>query len=123
AWSIPTGAVASRRFDEWALRFPSVFGGVVMVMAIAIRGRRIIGERGAVLAAASLLVSAQYVRQSQYGRVDMMMAAFVTVAVLFLGKALLDGSSPALLGAAAASGLAVLAKGPVGLALPMLVTA
>jgi 4-amino-4-deoxy-L-arabinose transferase-like glycosyltransferase len=113
----------SRRFDEWALRFPSAVCGVLMVMTIAVRGRRILGDRAALLAAATLLVSSQYVRQSQHGRVDMAMAAFVTLAILLLGEALLDGSSAALLGAAAASGLAVLAKGPVGLALPVLVGA
>src|SRR5262249_21741689 len=121
--SMPTGADVSRRFDEWPLRFPSVVCGVLMVMTVAVGGRRILGDRAALIAAASLLATAQYVRQSQYGRVDMTMAAFVTLAILLLGEALLDGSSPALLGAAAASALAVLAKGPVGLALPVVVGA
>ena len=121
--SIPTGSEASRRFDEWALRFPSVACGILMTMSIAVRGRRILGDRAALLGAASLLMSVQYIRQSQYGRVDMTMAAFVTLSVLLLGEALLGGSPRALLGAAAASGLAVLGKGPVGLALPVLVGA
>ena len=119
--AIPTGSETSRRFDEWALRFPSVVCGVLMVMSIAVRGRRLLGDRTALLAAASLLMSVQYIRQSQYGRVDMTMAAFVTLSLLLLGEALLEGSPRALLGAAAASGLAVLGKGPVGLALPVLV--
>jgi 4-amino-4-deoxy-L-arabinose transferase-like glycosyltransferase len=119
--SIPTRKAVSLGFDEWALRFPSAICGILMVMAIAVRGRRIVGERAALLAALTLVVTAQYVRQSQYGRVDMTMAAFVTLAILLLGEALLDGSATALVGAAAASGLATLAKGPVGLALPVVV--
>ena len=118
--AIPTGSEASRRFDEWVLRFPSVVCGVLMVMSIVVRGRRILGDRAALLAGMSLLMSVQYIQQSQYGRVDMTMAAFVTLSLLLLGEALLDGSGRALLGAAVASGLAVLGKGPIGLALPVL---
>jgi 4-amino-4-deoxy-L-arabinose transferase-like glycosyltransferase len=121
--AVPTGAETSRAFDEWALRFPSVACGVLMVAGIALRGRRLIGDRTALLAATSLVLSAQYVRQSQYGRVDMTMAAFVTWSVLLLGEALLDASPRALLGAAATSRMAVLGKGPIGLVLPALVGA
>jgi len=117
--SIPTGAETSRRFDEWVLRFPSVVCGVVLVMSIAVRGCRILGARAAQLAAASLLLSEQYIRQARFGRVDMTMATFVTLSLLLLAEALLDGSPRALLGAAAASGLAVLGKGPLGLVLPV----
>src|SRR5438046_1213231 len=51
--SIPTRTAVSRGFDEWTLRFPSAICGVLMVMAIAVPGRRIVGERAALLAAAT----------------------------------------------------------------------
>jgi 4-amino-4-deoxy-L-arabinose transferase-like glycosyltransferase len=121
--SVPSGREVSRRFDAWSLRCPSVLCGVWMVMSVAILGRRLLGDRAALIAAASLVMSLQYVQQSQYGRVDMPMAAFVTVSILLLGEALLDGSKRALLAAAVASGLGVLGKGPIGLALPVLVGA
>jgi 4-amino-4-deoxy-L-arabinose transferase-like glycosyltransferase len=121
--AIPTGSETSRRFDEWALRFPSAACAVLMAVGVAVLGRKILGDRAALLAAATLLASAQFVGQSQYGRVDMTMAAFVTLSLLFLGEALLEGSSRALLGSAVASGLAVLGKGPMGLVLPVIVAA
>ena len=121
--SIPTGSEVSRRFDEWSLRFPSAVCGVLMLLGVALRGRRIIGDRAGLLAAASLVMSQQYIEQSQYGRVDMTMAAFVTLSMLLLGEALLDRSNRALLAASGMSGLAVLAKGPIGAVLPALVGA
>ena len=118
--SIPTGAQASCDFDAWALRFPSLACGALMVLGVAVLGRRILGDRAALLAAASLATSWQFIGQAEYGRVDMTMATFVTLSMLWLGAALLDGSRRALLAAATASALAVLGKGPIGLALPSL---
>ncbi len=108
----------SREFDEWLLRSPSAICGVIMVFSIIVLGRRLIGRRAAFLAAACLLTSWLYIYQSRYGRVDMTLACFVTLAMLFVWRAMMDPAKWYLKAAAAMSGLAVLTKGPLGLVLP-----
>jgi len=105
------------RFDEWSLRFPSALAGCLAVLALATLGRRLVGDRGAVLAAAALLASWQFIHQARFGRVDMALATCLTIALLLLGRAVLDGSSAAMLIGAAWLGLAVLAKGPLAIVL------
>ena len=118
AGALPDGEHLSRSFDEWSHRFPSALCGVLTVMSIALLGRRLVGDRAGWLAAATLLLSWQFVHQSRYGRVDMVLTCFVTLAMLLAAGALLGNSRKALLAAAVASGLAVLAKGPLGIVLP-----
>lgn len=115
----PTAAAeVSAAFDEWTLRFPSALGGCVMVLAVAVLGAPLVGERAALLAATALLTSWQFSFQARYGRVDMVFATCLTVGMLLAGRAVLEGSRRALVGAGVACGLAVLAKGPLGIVLP-----
>src|SRR5262249_29605175 len=92
-------------------------------MALAVLGARLIGDRAALLAGAALLFSWEFVQQARYGRVDMVLTCWVTIAVLLAGHALVNGSRGALVLAGAAAGVAVLAKGPLGLLLPALACA
>ena len=108
----------SREFDEWLLRSPSAICGVIMVFSIILLGRPLISKRAAFLAAGCLLTSWQFIHQSRYGRVDMPLACFVTLTMLFVGRAMMVPAKWHLKAAAAMSGLAVLAKGPLGLVLP-----
>lgn len=116
---LPAGPALAARYDEWSLRFPSGLIAVVTVAAIALIGRHLVGDRAALLAGATLLASWQFVHQARFGRVDMALCGCVTLAMLWAGRALLDGAAHSLLFAAAAAGLAVLAKGPLGVALPL----
>jgi 4-amino-4-deoxy-L-arabinose transferase-like glycosyltransferase len=117
---LPSDRELSRRFDAWSLRAPSALAGVVTVMSVALLGGPLVGERGAFIAAATLLSSWQFVHQSTYGRVDMVLTCCLTLTMLLAGRALLAGEPRALLGAAGAAGLAVLTKGPLGIVLPLL---
>jgi 4-amino-4-deoxy-L-arabinose transferase-like glycosyltransferase len=113
------GPELSRQFDEWALRFPSALFASVLVISVAVLGAALVGNRGALCAAAVLLTSAQFGYQARFGRVDMTFACFASLAALLAGRALLDPHEVRrvpLVGAAA--GLAVLAKGPLGAVLP-----
>jgi len=112
------GSELSRRFDEWTLRSPSAIAGVLMTLAVAVLGARLIGERAALLGAATLPATWQFVQQATYGRVDMVFATCAACAILLAGVALTSGARAALVGTAAFAGLAVLAKGPLGLVLP-----
>ncbi len=113
-----SGPALGEAFDVWDLRFASALAGLACALALASLGRGLVGARAALLATLALVTSAQFEHQSHFGRVDMCLAACVTLALLLLGGALLGGSRRALLGAAVASGLAVLSKGPLGLVLP-----
>jgi 4-amino-4-deoxy-L-arabinose transferase-like glycosyltransferase len=116
---VAVGPALAARYDEWSLRFPSALAGVLTVAAIALLGRHLVGDRAALLAGATLLASWQFVHQARYGRVDMALCGSVTLVMLLAGRALLDGSGRALLQAAAATALATLAKGVLGVTLPV----
>jgi 4-amino-4-deoxy-L-arabinose transferase-like glycosyltransferase len=116
---LPEGAALAARYDDWSLRFPSTLFATLTVAAIALLGRRLVGDRAALLAGATLLASWQFVHQAHFGRVDMTLCGCVTLAMLLAGRALLDRDARALLLAAVAAGFAVLAKGPLGVGLPL----
>ena len=120
---LAAGAGLADAFDEWDLRFPSALCACLMVVAIATLGSALVGERAALLAAAALLTTAQFNYQARLGRVDVVLACFVTLALLIAARALVAGRTRWLPAAGVASGLAVLAKGPLGVVLPGLVCA
>ena len=108
----------SESLDEFCLRFPSALSACLLVLALVLLGPGLVGRRAAWLAAAALITSWQFVNQSRYGRVDMCFACWTTWTMLLGGHAFLLGRRRMLLWAAATAGLAVLSKGPLGLALP-----
>jgi 4-amino-4-deoxy-L-arabinose transferase-like glycosyltransferase len=107
---------------ETAARLPSVLAALLLVGVTALAGSRLFGPRAGLnagfVAGTSLLPFA-------YGRaasMDMLLAATVTAAIAGVGLRLLDEAGPwAVPVAAAFAGLATLAKGPLGLLLPLLV--
>ncbi|MGE5126945.1 MAG: ArnT family glycosyltransferase [Betaproteobacteria bacterium] len=107
---------------EAAARVPSVLAALLLVGATAFFGARLYGQAAGLhagfVAGLSLLPFA-------YGRaasMDMLLAATVTVAIGLCGLRLLGSAGRhAIVGAAACAGLATLAKGPLGLLLPLLV--
>jgi 4-amino-4-deoxy-L-arabinose transferase-like glycosyltransferase len=107
---------------EAAARTPSVLAALLLVGATALVGARLYGAAAGLHAGfacgTALLIFA-------YGRaasMDMLLAAGVTVAVGLSGLRLLGiAGSPAWTAAAIFAGLATLAKGPLGLLLPLLV--
>jgi 4-amino-4-deoxy-L-arabinose transferase-like glycosyltransferase len=111
------GAEAARRFDEWSLRFPSALACSVMVVAVATLGADLVGARAAAIAAAALVTNPQFAFQARYGRVDAILACCVTLATLLAGRAIVAGRRRSFVLAGAAAGLAVLAKGPLGMLL------
>jgi 4-amino-4-deoxy-L-arabinose transferase-like glycosyltransferase len=107
---------------ETAARLPSVLAALLLVGMTALVGTRLFGGASGLhagfVAGTSLLPFA-------YGRaasMDMLLAATVTAAIGLAGLRLVGrGGSGAAVGAAAFAGLATLAKGPLGLLLPVLV--
>src|SRR6266446_6763972 len=119
-----------RKVTATNLRLPSALyaiAGVIMTMLFAYR---FLGADAAILAGLSLAGSYQYVSQGRYGRVDMTLTFFETLALFaFLWwlprdpnlsgrEARVESNQTALYLLAISLGLAVLAKGPVGAILP-----
>jgi 4-amino-4-deoxy-L-arabinose transferase-like glycosyltransferase len=107
---------------ETAARLPSSGALVVLAFATALFGARLYGTAAGLhagfVAGTSLLPFA-------YGRaasMDMLLAASVTIAIGLVGLRLLGiAGRTAVVAAAAAAGVATLAKGPLGVLLPALV--
>ena len=78
------GKTLSRFFNEQLLRFPSALTGVLTILGLIVFGQPIVGKRAAYLAAGCLLTSWQFLKQSRYGRVDMVFTCFVTMSMLLL---------------------------------------
>jgi 4-amino-4-deoxy-L-arabinose transferase-like glycosyltransferase len=116
------GAFSVLGETEAAARVPSVLAALLLVGATALVGARLYGSapglHAGFVAGTSLLPFA-------YGRaaaMDMLLAAAVTVAIGLAALRVLGVAGRlAVVAAAAAAGLATLAKGPIGLLLPALV--
>ncbi len=119
-----------RKVTAANLRLPSALyaiAGAVLTMLFAFE---FLGLDAAVLAGLALAGSYQYVTQSRYGRVDMTLCFFESLALFAFLRwmprdatasgpaARFESSLPALYLMAAAIGFGVLAKGPVGAILP-----
>ena len=103
---------------EWSARLVPALSGLLVVVVTYLLGRSMIGPRGALIASAVLATSPLFFAMSQVVIIDMLLTACMTVA-LAAAYAAHRSASPlrwAVL-AAAATGLGVLAKGPIALLL------
>ena len=112
------------------MRLPSALYAILGVMLTILFAYRILGVDAAILAGLTLAASYQYVSQGRYGRVDMTLCFFETLAIFAFvwwlpsdpnssgRNARADSNLAALYLIAISLGLAVLAKGPVGAILP-----
>ena len=109
---------------EAAARLPSVFAALLLVGATALFGTRLYGRPAGLHAGFILATSLLFFAFGRAASMDMLLAAFVTVAIglVALGTLRIAGrlAIPVAWGFA---GLATLAKGPIGLLLPALVLA
>jgi 4-amino-4-deoxy-L-arabinose transferase-like glycosyltransferase len=118
------GAFSVLGETEAAARVPSVLAGLLLVGMTAFLGARVYGSAAGLHAgfvAGTSLLPFVYARAAS---MDMLLAATVTVAIGLAGLRVLGlAGRLAVVAAAAAAGLATLAKGPLGLLLPVLVLA
>ena len=119
-----------RKVTAANLRLPSALYAIAGALLTMVFAYEILGRDVAVLAGLTLAASYQYISQGRFGRVDMTLCFFESLSLFaFLwwlprdptlsGRdARFESNSPALYLLAAALGLGVLAKGPVGAILP-----
>jgi|GEM_PF-1016231 len=104
--------------SEAAVRAPSLVTGLLVLVATALTAYRWAGAATALLSALVLATSVQWLASSVSARVDMVMAGAVALALLSFAKAY-ERSRPIPNLAYALATAAVLAKGPVGVVLPV----
>lgn len=115
------GKLTGAGINGWTGRIPSALCALGTVLAVATVGSRWFSPGVGMGAALALMTMPLWLLKTRYLLTDMPFAAFSTLALLGLGRSLIEGRPPAWWGFAAL-GLAVLAKGPsavvlVGLAL------
>lgn len=132
-WIGASAAALLERNDEFVLRLPSALAATGVLIAVGMFARAIAAPIVGILASGILLSCYGFVRMAADGRVDMLLTFFVVAAILRWVSAYLklrrDGvelpsvSSRVWLETATLCGLGMLAKGPLGLALPVWVIA
>ncbi len=105
--------------SEFAARLPAALSAMVGILATYFFTLRAFGRRHAILAAAILATTPLYALMAQVLTTDMMLTAFVTITTFALYLHWQEGGRWCWI-AYVAMGLAVMSKGPVGAALPIL---
>ena len=103
--------------DEFAARLIPASAAMLGVLATFFFAARLMGLRRGVVAAAILATAPLYAAMAQVLTTDMLLTAFVTIAIFALMLHYLEGGAWCWL-AYFAMALATLTKGPVGIALP-----
>jgi 4-amino-4-deoxy-L-arabinose transferase-like glycosyltransferase len=108
--------------NEGAARLPAVLAALLLVGATALVGARLLGASSGLHAGFALSTSLLVFAYGRAASMDMLLAAWVTLAIgLFALRLFGIAGRLAVPAAFAAMGLATLAKGPLGLLLPALV--
>jgi len=130
-WAIDTGALLrGGQVDETAARLPSLLGSVLAILLVVRLGTRLYDRTTGVLGAILFATSLQILERARWASIDMTLNFFVLAAIVLFWEEAEAARDPA--GSAArggrwralvawgAMGLATLAKGPVGLVMPLL---
>jgi len=114
-------ALAMRLFGigEFAARFTSAAAAMAGIFAVYLFARRVFGPRQAILAAVILATSALYALMAQVLTTDMLLTATLSVALFAFYLHWSSGGAWCWI-MYVAMALAVLAKGPIGIAIPLL---
>jgi len=108
--------------DEWAARLPSAVAALLALLLIARLGGWLYDRKTGLVAALVFATSLQIVERGRWASIDMTLNLFVLSAILLFwrGRARPEGQTACFAWAWGMMGLATLAKGPVGLLLPIL---
>ena len=108
--------------DEWAARLPSAVAALLAMLLIARLGGWLYDRRTGLIAALVFATSMHIVARGRWASIDMTLNLFVLAAILRLwrGRTRPETRAASFRAAWVMMGLATLAKGPVGLVLPLL---
>ncbi len=121
-WFAGATALLAGRVDERVVRLPSALLAVATVLAVVWFGARRWDAAAGLYAGFILATSVDFIRFARVARVDMALTACLTAAWMAFERAVASPVPPPLplWGFYVFMGLAALAKGPVGIALPLL---
>ncbi len=119
-WAIAAAALVRGRLDESAVRLPAVASAVAALLLVSRLGERLFNRRSAWIAAAAFATCAKILWQGRIGQIDMLLTALVAAAVWFWVRSWTEERPSLALLFFFFTGLATLAKGPVGLLPPLL---
>ena len=121
-WAVNGFAHLTGGVDELAARLPSVFSGVLALLLILKLGELLHDRPTGRLAAIIFATSLQILERARWASIDMTLNLFVLAAILLLWEGSREGAGGRwrVRLAWVMMGCATLAKGPVGLVLPLL---
>jgi 4-amino-4-deoxy-L-arabinose transferase-like glycosyltransferase len=119
-WLAALVSIAAGRVNEWTVRLPSAIFAILGMVVCYGYVRILFEARAALIAALILGTSFQYLQAGSGARVDMTLTFFMQVA-FFEFIAIAEGLSGRTALLYFAMALAMLSKGPVGVALPVMV--
>ena len=110
--------------DEWTVRLPSALAGIGFVLATYFTGRDFFGPKVGLIAGAVLATSMRVIWEARWAHIDVLFGFFFLLTIYFGARSLLGkGEKREILWAYVFMGLAVLAKGLIGIVLPALLLA
>jgi 4-amino-4-deoxy-L-arabinose transferase-like glycosyltransferase len=104
--------------NEFAARLPSALAAMMTVLLVYELGRRMFDASTALLGGLMLASSALFCVSAHFANPDALLLTFTTATLLFFWLSIASGNRRWLLLAGPAAGLAMLAKGPVGVVPP-----
>lgn len=107
--------------NETAARLPSALAALVTALATYELGRRLFGATAGVIGAGVLVTSVGLLGAAHFANPDALLVAFTTLALALWWHDFATGGRGWPVGVGAACGLGVLAKGPIGVLLPVAV--
>jgi 4-amino-4-deoxy-L-arabinose transferase-like glycosyltransferase len=124
-WAVNAAAHLTGGVDEVAARLPSVVSAILALLLIRRLGEILYDAPTGWLGAVIFATNIQILERARWASIDMTLNLFVLLAILLLWRGARDAARGRLgiVAAWAAMGCATLAKGPVGLVLPLLATA
>jgi 4-amino-4-deoxy-L-arabinose transferase-like glycosyltransferase len=120
-WLVLIASKLAGEVSEWTVRLPAALAGIGFVLATYFTGRDFFSPRVGLIAAAVLATSMRVIWEARWAHIDMVLGFFFVLTIYFGARSLLgkDGKHEILL-AYVFMGLAVLAKGLIGIVLPAL---
>jgi len=110
--------------NEWTVRLPSALAGIGFVLATYFTGRDFFGPKVGFVAGVALATSMRVIWEARWAHIDMLFGFFFLLTIYFGARSLLGkGEKREILWAYGFMGLAVLAKGLIGIVLPALLLA
>lgn len=121
-WCMVAAAKLTNGLNEVSARLPSIVSASIAVTAWCIFLIPLIGFRSAILTFAILTSSAEWFRHASHARVDMLLAANISLALILIFNWIQKEKFYYLLLSVIFLIGAALTKGPVGVAIPILIT-